>query len=454
MKIGLTQATAQKLVFTQELRASVNILQYSAHELIEYLQQQANDNPFIEIDEQACRGIGSAAAVTPERPSLDGDTDYIRSEPKSYLETSSWMESISDAERFTMENELNQQLGYIPGLSMKEREIARYLIGNLDDKGYLDISIEEAAHGLNLRAEEIEHALHIVQQLEPAGIGARNLQECLVLQLSRSGILNPLAYQIIEHHLDDLACHRYQKVASSLHTDVQELKSMLDLIRSLNPKPGTVFHQEAPQYIVPDVKVEKLGSEYVVSVNDHALPKVTMHACYEQLSRQSMKQLKDKQIFHEKYNEVKWLVRSLKQRSQTLYRVSSAIMDSQRSFLDDGVEHIRPLTLKQIAQQLEMHESTISRATTRKYIQTPRGVFELKYFFSTGLASGGEGSVSSESVKSKIKQLIQQEDKRKPLSDQAMTRMLNQQGIDISRRTVAKYREELGIVSSSMRKEL
>lgn len=347
-----------------------------------------------------------------------------------------------------------QQLRYLSHISVEEKRIASYLIGNLNESGYLDIPLHEAAENLGVPEEKVEHGLRLVQSLDPAGVGARELRECLTLQLKRMGEADPLVYRVVQDHLEDLAANRCQKVAAQLQVDPTMVQMIFDMIRLLDPKPGSQFHHDQPRFIIPDVTVERVEGEYVVLVNDQATPRLSINGYYEKLIRSRQEQDDAKQFIHDKLNAAMWLIRSLEQRRMTLYRVMEAVVQAQRDFFDHGLTRLRPLTLREIAERLDLHESTISRATNNKYVQTPRGIFELKYFFTSGVGMEDGGSASSESVKLMIKNLIEEEDKKKPLSDQILAEKLKKEGISISRRTVAKYREEIRIPSSAKRKRL
>ncbi|HJV47191.1 MAG TPA: RNA polymerase factor sigma-54, partial [Bacillota bacterium] len=297
--------------------------------------------------------------------------------------------------------------------------------------------------------EDVQQALFVVQGLEPRGVGARNLRECLTIQLEYQGLKDSLSFQIVEEHLPDLAEGKINRIASALGVSTRQVQEAIDQIRTLDPRPGARYHREEVRYIVPDVTVEQIEGNYIVIVNDAVTPRLSISRFYERLLTEENEA---KKYIHEKMNSAQWLIRSIEQRRMTLYRVTEAIVDEQCEFFNQGIDRLKPMTLKEIADIVGLHESTISRATNNKYVQTPRGTFELKYFFSSGLSTSSGDAASSESVKKKIKQLIAQEDRKKPLSDQQLSDILNKQGICISRRTVAKYREEIGILSSAKRK--
>ncbi|MDA5107638.1 MULTISPECIES: RNA polymerase factor sigma-54 [Brevibacillus] len=454
MGLGLYQEQTLKLVMTPELRQAITILQYSAVDLISYLQEQANENPVIELQEEAV----DAAPVKQERPAPEIDWKEIVGNRATGEYSAGKNESTYNPldfvhqETVTLYEHLERQLGYVKGFTPLQRKIALFLIGNLDEKGYLEIPLEEAAERLGVALNEIEDVLAVLQHFDPAGVAARSLEECLLLQLRHLGLDDDNIVQVVSHHLHDLADCRYQRIAEKVGCTVQDVQAMADLLRTLNPRPGAAFSRAETRYVIPDVAVEKVGDDYVVLVNDVATPRIKINSFYEKMLRQQKSQDDARQFIHEKLNAAMWLAKSLEQRRLTLMRVTQAIVEMQREFFDRGVHYLKPMTQKEIAERVNLHESTISRATSNKYVQTPRGIFELKYFFTSALSTASGQAASSESVKRRIKALIEQEDRKQPLSDQKLAEMLLQEGIEISRRTVAKYREEMMIPSSAKRK--
>lgn len=454
MGMGLFQEQTLKLVMTPELRQAITILQYSAVDLISYLQEMANENPVIELQDAASE-VASTKAEKPA-PEIDwkeivsnrATGEYSAGKNESTYNPLDYVQQGAD----TLYEHLERQLGYVKGFSTQQRKIALFLIGNLDEKGYLEISLEEAASQLGVSVLEIEDVLAVLQHFDPAGVAARSLEECLLLQLEHLALDDEKIVQVVRYHLQDLADNRYQRIADKIGCTPQDVQAMADLVRTLNPRPGAAFSRSETRYVIPDVTVEKVGSEYVVLVNDVATPRLRINSFYEKMLKQQKSQEEAKQFIHDKLNAAMWLAKSLEQRRLTLMRVTQAIVEMQRDFFDRGVHYLRPLTQKEIAERVGLHESTISRATSNKYVQTPRGIFELKYFFTSALSTASGESASSESVKRRIKALIEQEDRKSPLSDQKLSEMLLAEGIEISRRTVAKYREEMLIPSSAKRK--
>lgn len=454
MGLGLYQEQTLKLVMTPELRQAITILQFSAVDLLSYLQEQATENPVIELQE----AVAPLELPKQEKADMDFDWKEVISNRSVGEYSVNRNESTYNpldhvrAPRLTLYEHLESQLGFCHGLSFQQQKIAKFLIGNLDEKGYLEISTGEVARRMGVSKQEVEDVLAIIQQFEPVGVAARDLTECLLLQLRHEGLDDEPTVQIVTHHLDDLANNRFTRIADALNISVQEVQSIADVVRLLNPRPGSAYNQSETRFVIPDVIVEKVEDEYVVMVNDSSSPRLRINRFYEKMLQQKNGQPEAHQFVQEKLNAAYWLVKSLEQRRLTLIRVTQAIVELQRDFFEHGIDYLKPMTQKEIAERVNLHESTISRATSNKYVQTPRGVFELKFFFSSALTTTmGEGA-SSQSVKRRIKALIEGEDRKHPLSDQKISEILSGEGIAISRRTVAKYREEMLIASSAKRK--
>lgn len=453
MGLGLFQEQTLKLVMTPELRQAITILQYSAVDLISYLQEQAIENPVFDLE--APREVASAKAEKPT-PEIDwkeivgnrASGEYTATKNESTYNPLDFVQQGSDS----LYEHLERQLGYVKGFTPLQKKMALFLIGNLDEKGYLEVTLEEASAKLGADLLEIEDVLSILQHFDPVGVAARSLEECLLLQLEHLALDDEKIVQVVKFHLQDLADNRYQRIADKVGCTPLDVQAMADLVRTLNPRPGAAYSHADTRYVIPDVAVEKVGNEYVVLVNDIATPRLKINSFYEKMLNQQKSQEEAKQFIHEKLNAAMWLAKSLEQRRLTLMRVTQAIVEMQQDFFDRGIDFLKPMTQKEIAEKVNLHESTISRATSNKYVQTPRGIFELKYFFTSALSTSSGESTSSESVKRRIKALIEQEDRKAPLSDQKLGEMLQAEGIEISRRTVAKYREEMMIPSSAKRK--
>ncbi|MBO8165458.1 MAG: RNA polymerase factor sigma-54 [Brevibacillus sp.] len=454
MSFGLFQEQTLKLVMTPELRQAITILQYSALDLMSYLQEQAAENPVIELPEiDTAVETAREAKPTPEIDwkeliSSRAAGDYSLTKNESTYNPLDYVHAPTS----NLYQHLQEQLGYLKGLTAVQRKIALYLIGNLDDKGYLEITTEEASRQLGVHVQEVEDVLAVIQHFDPVGVAARNLEECLLLQLRHAGLDDDNTVRVVTHHLDDLAHNRFSRIAEKLKIGIADVQRIADLVRSLNPRPGLAYQQAETRYVIPDVTVEKVEGEYVVLVNESSAPRLTISRFYENMLKQANSETEARQFIQEKLNAAIWLAKSIEQRRLTLLRVTQAIVEKQIEFFEHGVHYLKPMTQKEIAERVDLHESTVSRATSNKYVQTPRGVFELKYFFTSALSTANGDAASSESVKRRIKALIEAEDRFRPLSDQKLTELLEKEGIEISRRTVAKYREEMMIPSSAKRK--
>ncbi|GAB6159285.1 RNA polymerase factor sigma-54 [Desulfotomaculum varum] len=468
MDFGLNLEQTQKLIMTPELRQAITVLQMSALELTEYVEQQVLENPLLELrDHDGERAEEAETARETEPPAANRkefDLDWVEyfadssdlgfCLPRGQREVSeqpAYEQFVSHAP--TLADHLNMQLS----LSRTDEElksIVRYLIGNLDARGYLSIDLAEAADRLRQPPARLQQALSVLQSLDPPGVGARHLQECLSLQLDVLQEDNPVVRQLVADHLEDLAAGRLAKIAARLNVSPQEVQRAADILRKLEPKPGRNFsHHDEIRYIVPDVVVEKVAGQYIILVNDAAVPRLTINHTYRTvLAKNSAADQNTKQFVEEKLNAAAWLIRSIEQRRLTLYKVANCLVELQRDFLDHGVKYLKPLNLKKVAELVGVHESTVSRATSNKYMQTPQGVFEMKYFFSSGLSDASGAQVSAESLKKILREIIQQEDPANPLSDQKIAELFGQRGINISRRTVTKYRDELGIPATARRK--
>jgi RNA polymerase sigma-54 factor len=344
-------------------------------------------------------------------------------------------------------------------VTKNEAEVAlgKVIIGNLDDNGYMTDKLEDIAKSQNVSLAEVERVLGLIQGLEPTGVAARDLRECLLLQLeNRTGPVAQRAYQVVFNHFEDMEKRKYPAILKSLECDEDQLRETLAYIANLEPKPGRSFEVIDTKYVTPDVSIRKIEGEYVVVLNDEPVPRLRISPYYKHMlkDKKALDAKETKKFLENKIQSALWLIKNIEQRRKTIFRVTEAIFKIQQEFLEQGVSALKPLTLKQVADMIGMHESTISRVTTHKYVQTPRGLFELKYFFTSGLESSDGMDVSSLSVKEKIKEMIDLESPQKPLSDQKIMQTLTDAGLNIARRTIAKYREELKIPTASQRRKL
>ncbi len=470
MKMGfeLNLSQTQKLIMTPELRQAIQILQFNNVELMEFIYKQLEVNPFLESVDNKVQESSSDESAEYEKSDFDksdnkdeidwkeitekyDDLSYKAYEKTADSDEKQTFESYT-SKKMSLKDHLMVQLG-VSVKTNKEKRIGEFIIESLDNKGYLGCSIQDISLLLNEDVVEVERVLRLIQTFDPVGVGARNLSECLMIQLKEKGIQDKNAYIIAEQYLEEIATNKIQKIAKDLRITVSRVQSICDIIKMLEPKPsrGFIVDSDNIRYIVPDVTIEKINGEYIIIVNDNNLPVLTISGYYQNM----IKNLDDKEankFLSDKLNSSMWLIKSIEQRRMTLYKVVESILKFQRKFFDEGKTALKPLVLKDVAEDIGVHESTVSRATNGKYVQTPIGLFELKYFFASSLSeSDGEG-ISSTSVKSQIQKLINEENTQKPLSDQKIAEMLSSEGINISRRTVAKYRDEMRIPSSSMRR--
>jgi RNA polymerase sigma-54 factor len=464
MKMGfeLNLSQTQKLIMTPELRQAIQILQFNNVELTDYINKQLEVNPFLEsVDNKSDESSSTDERVTEskEKDEVDwtelaekyDDLSYKAYEKNTDNETKQSFESYT-SKKLSLKDHLMVQLG-ITVKSNKEKRIGEFIIESLDNKGYLGCSLQDISLLINEDVVEVERVLRLIQTFDPVGVAARSLSECLMIQLREKGIQDKNAYIIAENYLEEIATNKIQKIAKDLHISVNRVQSICDIIKMLEPKPsrGFIVDSDNIRYIVPDVTIEKINDEYIIIVNDSYLPTLTISNYYKNM----IHGLNDKEaskFLSDKLNSSMWLIKSIEQRRMTLYKVVDSILKYQRKFFDEGKSALKPLVLKDVADDIGVHESTVSRATNGKYVQTPRGLYELKYFFASSLSETDGSGVSSTSVKNTIQKLIDTENSQKPLSDQKIAERLNEEGINISRRTVAKYRDEMRIPSSSMRR--
>lgn len=461
LNYGLRIEQSQKLIMTPELRQAIKILQLSLLELSNYVDQMITENPLIEIKEEQYSSKEEMDLKDKSSETKDSEIDWEdyfneKNDPSETREKKEVKAELPFENYMTrginLQEHLYSQLGCL-ALDKIECCIAHYLIGNIDPCGYMSVTAEQAANDLNVTAEQVEKALKVVQNLDPPGIGARNLSECLLIQLKQKGLNDPLLINFVNNYLELMATGKLSRVAQALNVPVMQVQEMADLIKTLNPKPGASFGGGDIRYIVPDVLVERIEDEYIIHMNDNYLPRLTINKTYSSILKNSEKTDDSTRDFVEnKLNQALWLMRSIEQRRTTIFQVANALVKTQRAFFDYGIKHLKPLTLKQIAEQINVHESTVSRATDNKYIQTPHGIFEFKFFFGSGLHTDSGESASSESIKRLLQEIVKGEDPAKPYSDQKLSDILQKRGINIARRTVSKYREEIGIPNTGFRK--
>lgn len=461
MGFNLQLEQSQKLVMTPQLQQAIKILQFTSLELDNFIAQEIEKNPVLEInhdkEKQERLDFNSKDGKQKE---VDWK-EYINDSYK-YKNTQSIYSNNNDNDNFNYENivskesTLQEYLLFQYHLTLIDRKYFKtgeYIINSLDDNGYLTSTVEEIASYFKEEENVVESILKIIQTFDPPGIGARNLQECLLIQLKSLDIKDEKIYELIENYLNEVASNKYPYIAQKLEISVKKVQDYCDFIKTLDPKPGIRFASNQNRYITPDIVLKKIDGKYILVSNEYdSGPRLAIRKDYRLMMDTNDKESDVVKFLKNQFDSAAWLIKSIEQRKQTIYKVAESIVNKQIDFFEKGKKHLKPMTLKEVAEDIEMHESTISRTTNGKYIETPLGTFELKYFFSGGLDNSQRDGISTESVKNIIKDIINEENPKKPLSDDKIVKTLKVKGINISRRTVAKYRSEMGILSSSKRK--
>lgn len=469
MEHRLSQNLSQRLMLTQKMQQAIQILQLSGIELEQYLQQELEQNPVLEqlVKEPKPEAVApEPVPASPDGAPMDDTafnldefasqwsdfrregTDFSRN-PDLAERREHYQNSITKEESFSAK--LLTQLR-LAAQDEKTLEIGELIIGDIDAKGYFTGSMEEIAQEAGVTVEEVERVLRIVQRFEPTGVGARDVVECLLLQIEVEYPHVPELKVLVAEHLEELEHRQIPKIAKEMRISVERVEELKSLLAKLNPWPGLEYSSEPTQYVTPDVIVEKIDDEFVVYLSDESIPALRINEDYRKMMGNGKVTREEKQYLRDKVESAKWLIRNVEQRQQTILRIARAIVEVQHDFLDRGIEYIKPLTLQEIADKVGVHEATVSRTTRGKYMQTPQGLFEMKFFFSPGLKRDSGEAQSSKSVQSIIKKMIDEEDKSKPYSDQKIADLLKKQGLNIARRTVTKYREAMGILPTSMRR--
>ncbi|HKD69862.1 MAG TPA: RNA polymerase factor sigma-54 [Candidatus Binataceae bacterium] len=505
-KLGQELRLRQQLVMTPQLQQAIKILQLAVPELETVVQAELEQNPMLEMaepggteatpdtltvsanDASAANGNGTGEApeenglateveMPPALPAAESHDAAVEMREMNTLEKIDWREYLENysnnwqdsppaepddedrrpaventlTRKTSLEDHLMWQLRLSP-LCEEEKRVGATIIYNLNDDGYLETPLEDLAAQLECDVAEVEKVLKRVQRLDPPGVAARDLKECLLLQLANLGMEHSLAALIIRSHLSLLEKHRYAEIAKAAGVSVQTVSQAAKVISLLEPKPARDYGGQEAAYIVPDVIIHKMGDEYVVALNEEAVPRLRLSGYYQRVLHDADATAETKGYLQERLRSAQWLVKSIYQRQQTIYKVATSIVKFQREFFDHGISHLRHLVLKDVADDIGMHESTISRATANKYAHTPQGTYELKFFFTSSVKGAGGEDVSAETVKEKIRRMVAGENRRDPLSDQALAEILRRDQINIARRTVAKYRQALGILPSARRK--
>ncbi len=458
----------QKLVMTQMLQQAIKLLPLSRLELVQTIRNELVENPLLEetlLEEDEAASTDQEDSITDdegqEAGELDGDIDwdaYMQDMREMGLSGTDRQEFPSHESTLSPQLSLDDHLLWQLNLSVPDettREIGTYLIGNIDEGGYLITSVEEVAQSLNVGLEQVEAALQLIQGFDPTGVASRSLKECLLIQIRQGELAGSVVEQVVEKHLEKLYEQHFPRIARDLGVSLEEIIQSVQTIRKLDPKPGLRFSPESSGYIIPDVIVLKVGDEYQIYFNDEGVPRLRVSPhYYNMLNSKDSLQPEARKFIEEKFRSAVWLIKSIEQRRQTLFKVARSLVRYQREFLDKGTAHLRPLILKDVAEDIEMHESTVSRVTTNKYMHTPQGIFELKYFFHSGIDSMEGDTMSSVTVKDMIRKLVDSEDPREPLTDQQIVGRLGEENVRIARRTVTKYRKELKILQSSRRRRI
>jgi RNA polymerase sigma-54 factor len=471
---------SQKLIMTPSLQQAIKLLQLSKLELQEVLNQELLENPLLEESADEAKQEeaeveaqektqteeeAKAAEPAPEKEKDSFDEIDYDAYFQDYIEYGYNPRMGEDHEEFPIENTLTRppnltdhlawQLG-MSDVSPAVKDIGAFIIGNIDEDGYLRATNEEIAASGPHDPADVEKAVAAIQSLDPIGVGARDLRECLLLQLEFLEVDNTLVESIVRDHWDMFMQRHFVQIAKALGIDMKTLEGVVEIIKHLDPKPGRKYSNERAIYVEPDVYIQKVGDDYVIVLNEDGMPKLRINGSYRSMlnSMDSKSDGETVNYIKDKIRSAVWLIKSLDQRQRTIYKVAESIVKHQREFLEKGIDYLRPLVLRDVADDIQMHESTVSRVVSNKYMHTPRGLFLMKYFFHSGIDSDTGEDISSLTVKKKIQGFIDGEDPRKPLSDSKIMKILNDEGINIARRTVAKYRDELNIPSSTDRKQI
>jgi RNA polymerase sigma-54 factor len=465
----------QQLIMTPQLQMAIKLLQLSRLELLDQIHQELEENPALEEVPEAQQEERNTDQVSKtEAESADNKEVTIDEKLPDDIDWSNYIDEYNSVGRASFETESRDSPRYEAFISKKEslndhliwqlamsfpaeyeQELGSLIIGNLNKDGYLDVPLEDLVAVSGASPEQVQDALELVQSFDPVGVAARNLGECLLIQASHLGIDTPLITAIIKNHMNHLENKNYKAISRALKVKFDEVVDAVNVIRGLEPRPGRAYSDETPQYIVPDIYVYKVDDEFVIMLNDDGMPKLRVNSLYKKSLRQKEKLPGEAENYiQDKMRSAAWLIKSIHQRQKTIYKVMDSILRYQREFFEKGIAYLKPMVLRDVAQDIEMHESTISRVTTNKYAYTPQGIFELKYFFNSSIRRSHGGEIASASVQQKIKDIIANENPRKPYSDDKIAKLLKEDNIKIARRTVAKYREILGVLPSNKRKQI
>jgi RNA polymerase sigma-54 factor len=487
MKPGLNQSTQlrQELKINPRLYQAMDLLYMPLLDLQQHLKQELLNNPFLEMvepeEEEEEEGTETEEAATPKEEKAPNDEidwegilldGFDAGGRREVHEEKEYYEPVTVDTR-DLSDHLRDQIALLD-LDPRQMLLAEEFIGNINEDGYLACPVEDIRQSINdvvLKAaeatdrdptevpvyteEEVTRMLETVQALDPAGVGARDLRECLMLQLKDAGLEQSVPYRLVRDCFDELINHRWSEISKRFGISPSDVQKAADEIAKLDPKPGLVYSDASDNYIIPDLVVEKIDGRYHVFLNDANLPRLKLSRAYQEIARDKKKfEGENKEFISNKLNSANWMIQAIEQRRQTMLKVMNYIVERQRDFFEKGVQYLKPLTLREVAEVISMHESTVSRVTNEKFVQTPRGVLPLKFFFSSGLSTTGGEDVSARGIKDQIQKLVENEDPKHPLTDQAIVNILKESGVQIARRTVAKYRDQLGVLSARMRKRV
>ena len=486
-KTGLNQSTSmrQEMKVNPRLYQAMDLLYMPLLDLQQHLQMELLVNPFLELvpeDEDNEEGGETQEVATADEQKADNTDEmdwqkiledgFETGGRKEEYEEREYIEPVTVMSRDLMDH-LREQVQLLE-LTPREAYLADEFVGNINEDGYLACDLDEILRCVNIEVtrialeadvdiselpmytmEEVDALLPVIQQLDPAGVGARNLRECLMLQLQMQHLEGSVAYALVRDGFDELIGHRWSEMGKRFGIPVSEVQAVADQIAKLDPKPGLKFAPDNEHYIIPDLVVDKVDGRYVVYLNDGNLPRLKLSRTYQDIARDKKKyDTESKDFIANKMNSAHWMIQAIEQRRQTMLKVMNYIVERQRDYFEKGIQFLKPLTLREVAEVIGMHESTVSRVTNEKFVQTPRGVLPLKFFFSSGLSTTDGDDVSARGIKDQIKKLVDAEDAKDPLTDQAIVDILKQGSVVIARRTVAKYRDQLGVLSARMRKRV
>lgn len=467
----LTLRQTHKLVMTPMLQQAIKLLPLARFELITLINQEMTENPFLEEEpiqpsdaDSENNGSGEYSDIEYAKEEKGENQNPVEIDWDTFFEENYYQgvpfEDYAPA-KSSIENTLKQKtslrehLIWQLNLSTEDagwKYIGAIIIGNIDDDGYLRSTVEEIAQNTGADTETVEKVLELIQSFDPVGVGARDIKECLMLQIKNKAPADSLAAVLIEKYLEELEDRNFKKIAEKINIPIEELLTAVKIIRELNPNPGNGYTSAEIQYISPDVIVVKTADDYQVVINDEGIPRLRISRRYHEILN-SKNKAEAKEYIENKFRAALWFIKSIEQRRQTIYKVANSIVKFQREFLDKGLTYLKPLILKDVALDIGMHESTVSRVTTNKYMYTPMGIFELKFFFHSGIGSSQGDAISSIKVKEMLKEIVSQESSRKPFTDQYLVNVLKNNGVNIARRTITKYRKEIKIPSACRRKK-